>query len=412
MLNKKTIATIAAAAVFIFNITACSPSEREASVEASKEIYIAEAYIDESLATHETGDGEEGHSIAPEVIPAYTDTTSNSSALEETQATAVPTAETRPEGEGAQQEVLTLVEAQYGDLTLYRINDSNWLTNDIRSNYDNTTALLTNTANRLKGIRSAHPELKIYSYYITRIGDCDWFGDSVQVYDYASFYASQLSGSGIAFDRFELPDFDYYKETGYKTDFHANYKGSDTIYGDVYDLFAADFTLSPRRQPVKEMDFENLYFVGDLLSADAYSAHSFTEDEMDIFKAYRYDVGPYTSYVDDQQMVLGLEEEYAAGQIQRDPHAGHQFIYYGGQTGVVRFEFNQPDKPNLLMVSDSQGRPSRVCIASHFNTTVYIDAKQWQNDDIDKLIEDYDIDAMLLIGQRSMLELPDVAGAP
>lgn len=378
---------------------ACVPAVVPVDVTLAPSGNVTEAYIAPAMLPAATP----SPTTQPqtETLAAYGRETPSASASEE----AAP-AETSGES-------LTLVPVEIGGSTLYRMDDTDYLTLYPAVHSRDILTAMTAGADKWLGIVKKHPDVKYYAYYITRSIDCDWYREKedIAVYDYASFYQNLIADAGVAFDKFEIRDFADYKDTGYKTDFHINHKGTDRVYGDIYDMLSADMQLSPRKEPVKELDFDDLRIVGDLIfyenDRDAAIAYmnAMQPEQMDVFRTYKYDLGDYTSYVDDVKMVLGLEEEYEAGQINRAPNADHQFSYYGGQTGIVRFEFDQPDKPNLLMCSDSQGRPSRKLIASHFNTTIFLDTNQWRTEDIDAILEEYDIGVMLMTGQRSIFEV-------
>ncbi|MPN63582.1 hypothetical protein SDC9_211346 [bioreactor metagenome] len=125
---------------------------------------------------------------------------------------------------------------------------------------------------------------------------------------------------------------------------------------------------------------------------------------MDIFKTYQFDYGDYTSYVNDRKATIGMEAEYAKGQFSTEPSYQHWLSFYGGQSGVIRFEFHQPDQPNLLILSDSQGLPIRKLLASHFNRTIYLDDQQTSTLDLNQVIADNDIDVVVFLGQISQFE--------
>lgn len=301
-----------------------------------------------------------------------------------------------------------LEEIELAGKTLYRLNGGDYFIRRPLEEDANVKTAVSNCAKWFSGLQSANPNVKFYTYYVTRATNCDWYGkeNGIYTYDYASFFEKQLgSDTQIKNSRYKIANLQDYMNTGYKTDFHVNNVGSYRIYQDIYQMLSADTTLSPMIPQGEESNFNELHMIGDLFDNAMLKGLSFTDGQMDIFKAYQFNYGDYTSYINDKKMILGLEKEYADGQIDRDPRAGHQFAYYGGQTGVIRLEFNHPDKPNLLLLSDSQGRPSRKLIASHFNRTIFLDDVQTRSNDIEKVIKENNIGVVILIGQESMFEI-------
>ena len=72
-------------------------------------------------------------------------------------------------------------------------------------------------------------------------------------------------------------------------------------------------------------------------------------------------------------------------------------VYFGDNAYERVFKFNQEDKPNVLVFSDSYFNIIQEWFASHFNNTVIIDMRA--NDgqfNLDYYIEEYDIDIILM----------------
>ena len=57
---------------------------------------------------------------------------------------------------------------------------------------------------------------------------------------------------------------------------------------------------------------------------------------------------------------------------------------------------------NLLMVTESYGRVIRDVLASHFDTTVYLDYRLFSKIPIDYLIEKYHIDVLLMVSNSRL----------
>ncbi|HWP51829.1 MAG TPA: hypothetical protein VN626_09050 [Clostridia bacterium] len=299
---------------------------------------------------------------------------------------------------------VTLVQVTYGIQQLYRLNDTDYLISKPDEENDNIKTAISNRANELIALKHENPQVRFYTYFITRATNCNWYSrtEGIFAYDYAAYFKSLLINSNITCGEFAISNLKDYMETGYKLDFHLNHIGSYRAYRDIYQMFTKDITMTPMKQPLREVDYDNLLTVGQTIT-DPVSA-DIPQTAMDIFKTYQFDYGSYTSYVDDKQVILGMEEEYSQGQINRDPTFQHLFSFYGGQSGVIRLEFDQPERPNLLMLSDSQGRPFRKLLASHFNRTIYLDPQQTNSVDINQVITENDIDVVLLVGQIGMFE--------
>ncbi len=347
-----------------------------------------------------------------EIQEAYISVQAASAHSENTVSAALAYAQNqKAEATATPQKKVELVPVTFGNTTYYRLNGSNYMIRKPVIEDQSIKSMIKARADQMLQIQAAHPDIPIYIYMVVRATDMDWYADAqggIKAYNYAPYFQSLIAGNPkIKFDYFKMPDLQYYEDTGYKTDFHVNYKGSYQVYQDIYQMMAGDLGLSPMLVPEKTLDFDNLLFCGALLSADDVKPYvqNLPEDAEDVFKAYAFNYGSYTEYLENKRMILGLEDEYAAGQINRDLFFNHQFSYYGGQAGLIQIKFDHPDKPNLLMLSDSQGRPSRRQIAYHFNNTVFLDDVETRSMDLEQVIQDYDIGVILLVGQVSMFEV-------
>lgn len=306
---------------------------------------------------------------------------------------------------GYQVTEVSLVPVTYGLQQLYRLNNTDYLISKPDEESDNIKIAMANRANALLALKQTNPQVQFYTYFINRATNCDWYDrtEGIFAYDYADYFKGLLGpDSGITCGTFAISSLKDYMETGYKLDFHLNHVGAYRAYRDIYQMLVRDMDMTPMKQPLSEVDYDHLLTIGQTIKDPA--SADIPEAAMDVFKTYKFYYGSFASYVDDKQVVLGMEEEYSLGQINRDPTFQHLFSFYGGQTGVVRFEFNQPERPNLLILSDSQGRPIRKLLASHFNRTIYLDDAQTNRLDLNSVIQENDIDVVVFVGQFSLFQ--------
>lgn len=407
MKRKKCYLGILAAAALL--TAACGRVSKEAFPEERFETpplqEVQEAYA--SLTETERPDAERvGPESRPQVQEAG-DTAGNGAETEEEKEGIGPVEKRSnlPEDYAGVTEV-ALEKVQLGEEELYRMGNTDYLMMEPLAEDAGIKKMVAGTAAKWNSIQERHPDVKLYAYFVNRARDMDWYEDSgFSSYSYADYFENELGmNSGIRFGQYRISDMQAYMETGYKTDFHVNHRGSYEVYEDVYQLMAGDMELTPLLEPLRENDYDSLYFVGQLFLEEEIPEIGFEEEQMDLFRTYSYSLGNYDSYVGDRKMTVGLEEEYEEGAIVRDITFDHQFSYYGGRADVIRFDFHNPRQPNLLIISDSQGRPSRKLIASHFNQTWFIDDTQYRSMDIDQLIEENQIGAVLLIGQYGIFE--------
>lgn len=362
--------------------------------QMNKEQQVLEAYA--PIVQEEQGDTVQGWEDA-----GFDGITAEHSS-EEAQAEA---AEEKVSAEYSNVTEISLHKVSYGSNERYVLGESDYLILEPRTENGNSKRAVSQTAKKLNALKTANPDIPLYTYFINRATDMDWYRkDGIKVFSYADYFETQLGkNTQIKSGQFKAKDVRHYMETGYKTDFHVNNRGSYEVYQAIYGMLSSDLELSPMIIPERENHYENLLFNGLEGAAEL----EFSDEQMDAFRTYSFSLGEYDSYVDGKKTKIGLEKEYEQGKIVRDVDFTHQFSYYGGQSGVVEFDFHQPEKPNLLLLSDSQGRPSRKLLASHFNRTVFLDDIQYRSMDLQQLIEEKEIGVIIFMGQETMFEWYD-----
>lgn len=276
----------------------------------------------------------------------------------------------------------------------YRINDTDYLTGYPRFEDANISKNISIKARQLDEVAKRHPDIKVYAYYITKSQDLNWFDKSegIKSFDYGVYLSDKLS-SDVKYGRLNIPGLSEYEDWFYKTDHHWNHKGAYQGYLDVYQLMKEDFQLSEVKKPVKEQDFGGgIFWYGSKAKSGK------IELSPDDFRIYEYDLGPHTSYLGDDQAELNLYDKYMNGDINRSKYAYHYIVYYGYENDLIRHEF-PGNKYNLLIIGDSNNRPMRKVLASHFSTIYFLDYRLLKDFDFDNMLKEKNIDAVLFMGE-------------
>ncbi len=191
-------------------------------------------------------------------------------------------------------------------------------------------------------------------------------------------------------DCLKIDSFDTYKKYYYKTDNHWNYVGQYQGYKDIINL------LFDGREPVlrpKETIHTNLLLSGTKARISGY--YRFKEQ----FSYYTFDIPEYKTYIN------GVEKEYNHINYYKDLNNFKymQMItyhdYYGYDEAEVIYDFNNPNKENLLILGYSDTNAINHLIASHFNKTYIIDLRHYNNFKVNEYIEKNNITKLLLIGK-------------
>ena len=240
----------------------------------------------------------------------------------------------------------------------------------------------------LNEVSLAFPDVKMYVYFPTKLEEILQVGDTNYGLGYRQGFLRELN-ENITYSSLNITSVDEHKEYFYKTDFHWNGRGAYLGYKDIINMIGQDFDLGE----IKEVEEEMVYDYPWQGGTSGEIAH--TGDDDYIIDLKLKDIGEYTYYINDVETEYGSQKEYYKENGNSSEYSDYD-IYFGDNSFQKRFEFNDDSKPNILIFCDSMCNVNQEWIASHFNTTLYIDLRA--NDgtfNLADLIEKYDIDIIL-----------------
>lgn len=270
--------------------------------------------------------------------------------------------------------------------TLYRIGGADNLVYKIY----NKDAIMENIENKINNINNAidrHPELKFLIFYIERDRDIDF--ESNEKLGISNYIFSKIQASNADMKIFEINSFDEYKEKFYETDTHWNAKGSYMGYQQILKAISNEAPL----KPLKEIKL-NVKFSGSK-ALMAGGTDVYKED----FRAYIFDIPGHKTYIAGNLGSYGKESFY-----EKNLDRGVSYAeFYGDDVGEVEFDFNAPEKENLLIIGESYDNAIIKLLATHFNKTYSIDLRSYEaavrkKFSFDEYIKEKNIDRVILIG--------------
>ena len=273
---------------------------------------------------------------------------------------------------------------------------------------------------QLEVLHQSYPDLRTYVYFVSQAYDTSWFDRFIGTKT-ADHYGDILSvlPAYVKSDHLVYRDLDDYTDLHYRTDHHWNHRGAQRGYEDVFAMLQQDFPLGEIRIPKAENPVSQIY---DFVYRGSYgkSLGSLYTGTYDDFSFYEYDLpvretavlNPET-YEEIPVAAMGLQEDYRVGTINKALSTDHYISMYGTAVDEAGNRYADSSYPfiihncegcgsNLLICGDSLARPLRDLLASHFDTTVYIDYRILSQFPIDRIIEKYQIDALLICSNSTM----------
>ena len=285
-----------------------------------------------------------------------------------------------------QRKIVKLINNNYNDYIpiskdIYYYGESNYMLN--------RPSKLEQNKNQIKKIGKQYSNhfnnLDSYLFLITNSSIIDFNDISTSEIAYKDYIANSFNT--FKFDYLDIPDFNTYKEYFYETDHHWNYKGSNYGYNKIINLLGiSDESLTPYKTKTYDFNFYGSY---------ARMTSIFTNNEK--FTVYKYNLPPHTITIDGKKDIYGKEQQYDLGIYSNDLSTNHYGEYYGMDFGLIEYDYNQPQKENLLVISNSYSNSINGLLASHFNKTFFVDLRYYKNFQPEKFIQEHDINKFLLL---------------
>ncbi len=160
----------------------------------------------------------------------------------------------------------------------------------------------------------------------------------------------------------------------------------------------------PLLQPVETVEFPFVF-------NGSYLRKLGRNDGNEPFTVYRFEYPDMIVRINQaRRNSYGKADSYFGGEV-TNPFSlsNHYAEFYGGDTGLVHFWTDQPEKENILIVSNSYSNAVNMLIASHFNHTLVVDPREFENlfgQDltVPDLMRDYEVTRILLLGDPTFFK--------
>ena len=238
-----------------------------------------------------------------------------------------------------------------------------------------------------------HPEVKSYVYLVNSSRTVDVQKDVTAVPQ--TYTAIQKWFTDSETDYLRLNSLEDYARYFYTTDHHWNYQGSYAGYRQLVRMMLGED--EPVLEPVETVEFP-VKFNGSMNKSLNLT------DSQENFTVYRFDYPEMKLEINGRKKAsYGNQAAYFAGKYSTMPLANHYSSFYGGEEGLIHLETDRTDRPNLVMISNSQSNALNLLLASHFHHTYIIDPRHYEDNmdqkfRLDQAVEEWDLDMVLILG--------------
>jgi len=235
----------------------------------------------------------------------------------------------------------------------------------------------------------------VYYYYVPTSANFN-FKESSKVINITDYLNKNMKNP-YHIDELKYNNYEEYKEYFYKTDHHWNHKGAYQGYKDIYNLLnISDKILEPTEEKTYNIDFFG-----------SYSRYSRFYNFKEKFTVYKYKTLDYTTKINGVIKPYDYPSEYDNGTYKKTRAFNHYARYYGGDYAEVIYDFDNPKKENLLIISNSFSNAINKLIASHFKRTFIVDLRHYEDFDIENYLKIKKVDKVLILFNDSFLEVND-----
>lgn len=272
------------------------------------------------------------------------------------------------------------------------------------------------SAATVAALAAALPDVAFHTFYIETSVDLDYLGGAVT---HASVRAFRDSlPETVGFGALTLESTDDLRAWFYRTDHHWNAAGQQAGYERLLAMLTRDGQSLGAPVPTRILSLPLLSFSG----SRARFANDLSRREP--FDLLVFDLPKHEVWIDRVPGPYGNREVYKKYE-ERPPAAAFEagFNHYGHCNGqdyaevVYRFAENT-GKGHLLVLAESYCNPLKPLIASHFETTRYVDLRFYESTfrkpfDLVSYVTEHSVDQVLFIGYHGFFyKLPEWLPGP
>ena len=125
-------------------------------------------------------------------------------------------------------------------------------------------------------------------------------------------------------------------------------------------------------------------------------------DSLEEFTFYEYDLPEHDTTINGKPDTYNHYENYKKHNYEYDKMDNYYAYVYGDDYAEVVFNYHQPGKDNLLIISNSYSNAINELIAQYFNKTYVIDLRHYKEDyekdfEISSYLKEKNIDKTLVL---------------
>jgi len=216
--------------------------------------------------------------------------------------------------------------------------------------------------------------LEIMILNIPYSGDMNFFDNvSSDSEQYINEFQTLLA-DGVLYNYLGLESYEDFNKYFYKTDQHPTNKGIEYFYNEIFEYMKAQdyIDVDTRKHQIREYRCFDVQFYG------TYTRRVGELNGLyDKFCADVYDVPEYKTYgLDGSEILYGSRDRYLnLNYSQQDKGFSYYHDYFGINLEMVQYVFDNPDKENIMIMSDSNSNGLNELIASNFKNTFVVDPR-------------------------------------
>lgn len=279
---------------------------------------------------------------------------------------------------------------------IYITKDGRTVIKDLLFFNESTKERLDHRIDNYEEIASKYPDKIFYVFYIEKLAYSK-FDPRLPVYQ-------DLDG-GQSFDYFEnhlpknitlgmlgLSSIEDFNNYFYHTDHHWNIRGAWKAYQNIYEMVSKNYPgISPVNDSIQYIKYPNLTCLG-----------TYARDTLYPFKPEPFEIATVSLpdfYIlkRDYKITYNQNDNYNRGIFSTDPYVSHYEKYFGANDGFLTYRFNNNATKNLLLIGTSYKIPIQPWIASHYQTSYFVNPVKIEDFSMEKFLKEHKVDDIIIL---------------
>lgn len=281
-----------------------------------------------------------------------------------------------------------------GNSGVSQIGNTRYMIDDLLVFDEEAPKRIIERTEQMNQLQKRHPDVQVFVYLPLNPHETSIFDQKDGQTSAGGKYLKLIEENlNLPFDYFKIMDINDVYTFYQSSDHHMNYKGLHRMYIEIMKLINKE---DLAKEPISFDDHVGSTFYGSYSSRTGYLL------EPDTFVKNIYAIDPYQIEYKGEIVKKDGKDKFGSIDFEKinEEYPYYYNYAYEGYEPLAKYDFNQPARPNVLLVGDSLSRGFIEVLSSSFNHTYRLIPYDYTTENhelfnYDQFIEDQDIDIVI-----------------